>query len=208
MFKLENIEREQMGTGQFLDTMGTTFRHPSQADEMGAPFLLHPTLSIQDWRTAQKWLRDVGIELIFANKSNTGFMVPSTLFRFKAPSKEEMRAQLARWKQKETPIKGEDFHAYTFRMGSFYSLKVVRGQAVLTPELILSCSCPFYAKKHKCKHCLGVSIDMKFFPVPIGMSLERIGVYNPDGTLKRWHKRLAPTQTNSGRALKNQSLVI
>ena len=76
----------------------------------------------------------------------------------------------------------------------FYKLKVLKGTAVLSPHLILSCMCPFYFKKHKCKHCIGVGIAMKMFPVPIDRSLETIGVRNADGTLKRGRKRLATTQ--------------
>ena len=48
-----------MKTGQFLDAMERNLRHLSHSDEMGAPFPLHPTLTIKDWRTAQEWLRDV-----------------------------------------------------------------------------------------------------------------------------------------------------
>ena len=135
-------------------------------------------------------------------------MVPSSAFLATKPSIEQMRTQLGRWKQKETPIQGEDFHAYSFRMGSFHRLKVLRGAAVLSPHLVLSCSCPFYAKNHKCKHCIGVGIGMKLFPIPIEMSLERIGVRNPDGTLKRGRKRLASSQQNSRQAKKSNSLMI
>jgi hypothetical protein len=204
--KLEGTQRTLMSTGQFLHAMGNNLRHLSHGDEMGAPFPLHPTLSLHDWRVAQEWLKAVGIAAVFANRDKSAFMVPSSLFLGTKPTLQDMRAQLARWKQKDTPIEGENFHAYTFRMGSFYRLKILRGQAVLCAELILSCTCPFYAKKHKCKHCLGVGIAMKLFPVPIDMSLERIGVRNPDGTLKRGRKRLAPTSTNTRRKQKNNAM--
>ena len=52
-------------------------------------------------------------------------MVPSSLFLTTHPTIQQMRDQLGRWRQKETPIQGEDFHAYTFRMGKLKT-KIMR----------------------------------------------------------------------------------
>jgi hypothetical protein len=46
-----------MTCGQFITCMSKEMKHLSHADEMGAPFPIHPTLDISDWRAAQEWLR-------------------------------------------------------------------------------------------------------------------------------------------------------
>jgi hypothetical protein len=59
------------------------------------------------------------MDAVFGNKQRSQFMVPSSVFLATTPTIGEMRQQLLKWQQKETPIQGEDFEAYTFRMSKY-----------------------------------------------------------------------------------------
>ena len=121
-------------------------------------------------------------------------MVPSSSFLITNPGVAELKAQAKRWNQKDTPIAGETFDTYTSRRSSMFQLKKLSGNSVLSPNLLLSCTCPMYLKRHKCKHCIGVAIGLNLLTVPVTMSLERIAAQNSDGSLKRGRKPNAPKQ--------------
>jgi len=108
-----------MSCGRFLKSMGRELKHQSSDDEMCSPFPLHPVLLDDDWRKGQEWLV-LNSQFIMANKTETKFIVPSSVFLATSPSVEKVKEAMKRWKQKVQPIKGETFDEYTFRRGSFF----------------------------------------------------------------------------------------
>jgi hypothetical protein len=151
-----------------------------------------------DWQKAQEWLV-VNSNYIFANQSKTAFCVPSTPYLAKKNSIDYMKQQLRKWHQKVEPIGGEDFDAYTTRRGSSYQVEGIRPTSILSPVLVLSCSCVFYNKYAKCKHALVVAIHTQMIPIPSNCSIQVIGTSDKK---KRGRKALAPTQSQFHRAQK------
>jgi hypothetical protein len=187
-------QRQRLTVGQFLSTMAEELHHLSHPREMGGPFPECPKMVLEDWRHAQLWLQKVGVGSILKDKKDVTFMVPSSSFLITNPGVAELKAQAKRWNQKDTPIAGETFDTYTSRRSSMFQLKKLSGNSVLSPNLLLSCTCPMYLKRHKCKHCIGVAIGLNLLTVPVTMSLERIAARNSDGSLKRGRKPNAPKQ--------------
>jgi hypothetical protein len=166
--------------------MKAELHHQSHPDEMGGPFPTSFELSYDHWRNAQDWAKDVNSELIFANQTKQKFCVPSTSYLQTSPSKQKAREELQRWNQKVTPIKGETFDSYFARRNKFYKLAILRQPEIISPHVLLSCTCPMFWKHAHCKHSIGVGIQRGLICVPAKFSNAVIG---PAG--KRGRKPLA-----------------
>ena len=198
VLKPDCTKRDRMTCGRLCKALIKELKHQSCEDEMCSPFPTHPMLLSDDWQKAQEWLV-VNSNYIFANQSKTAFCVPSTPYLAKKNSIDYMKQQLRKWHQKVEPIGGEDFDAYTTRRGSSYQVEGIRPTSILSPVLVLSCSCVFYNKYAKCKHALVVAIHTQMIPIPSNCSIQVIGTSDKK---KRGRKALAPTQSQFHRAQK------
>jgi hypothetical protein len=197
VLKPDCTQRDRMTCGRLCKALLQELKHQSSNDEMCAPFPSHPILVEDDWRKAQEWLV-LNNSSIFVNKRQNAFCVPSSNYLATKPTMDVMRQDLRKWHQKVGPIAEEDFDAYSTRRGMFYEVKCIRPGQILSPFLVLCCSCVYYNKYAKCKHALAVAIGRNMISIPSRFSLQVIGTTD---NKKRGQRALAPRQSNFRRGL-------
>ena len=175
LLKEDGTARERLSCGGFLKCMKEELRHQSHPDEMGGPFPTCFDLSYDHWRNAQEWVKAVDSDLIFQNQTKQKFCVPSTVYLQKKPTKQNAREEHQRWNQKLTPIKGETFDLYFARCNKFYNLAILKQSDIVSPYVLLSCTCPMFWKHAHCKHSIGVGIQRGLIRVPANFSSGVIG---------------------------------
>lgn len=188
LLKKFGTKQRLMIIGGFLKAMKHHLEHESSDREMGGEFPSSFSLTYNDWRKAQEWLKSVSSDKILRAKGKQTFCVPSTVLlqqHGKDISSTDLKQFLGKWNQKVVPLRGENFDSYTQSRGSFYVLQELKEENIVSQYIVDCCSCVMYWKYAHCKHALVVGICQGKFAVPAKFSLASIG---PKG--KRGRKRV------------------